>query len=156
MNRIETYERAFLWLGAALLVVCIGVLAYASLAMGIVLPGRDVEVDPATMRSQAPFDNPGIRQTGPNSYEVVMIGQVWAFVPNEIRVPAGSEVTFVATSNDVIHGIHVERTRVNMMLIPGQVARNTYVFKEPGEHLLICHEYCGVGHHTMYGKVIVE
>jgi cytochrome c oxidase subunit 2 len=108
------------------------------------------------MRSQAPFDNPGIRQTGPNSYEVVMIGQVWVFLPNEIRVPAGSEVTFVATSNDVIHGIHVEGTRVNMMLIPGQVARNTYIFKEPGEHLLICHEYCGVGHHTMFGKVIVE
>jgi cytochrome c oxidase subunit 2 len=156
MHRIEKYEKAFLWLGAVLLVACMGVLAYASLAMGISLPGRTNEVDPATMRAQAPFDNPGIRQTGPNSYEVVMIGQVWAFLPNEIRVPAGSEVTFVATSNDVIHGVHVEGTRVNMMLIPGQVVRNTYVFKEPGEHLLICHEYCGVGHHTMYGKVIVE
>ena len=156
MNRIETYEKAFLWLGAALLVVCMGVLAYASIAMGINLPGRVGQVDPATMRSEAPFDNPGVRQTGPNSYEVVMIGQVWAFVPGEVRVPAGAEVTFVATSNDVLRGLQVEGTRVNMMLIPGQVSRNTYVFNEPGEYLLICHEYCGVGHHTMYGKVIVE
>jgi cytochrome c oxidase subunit 2 len=156
MNRIETYERAFLWLGAVLLVACMGVLAYASIAMGINLPGRVGQVDPATMRSQPPFDNPGVRQTGENSYEVVMIGQVWAFVPAEIRVPAGAEVTFVATSNDVIHGLQVEGTRVNMMLVPGQVSRNTYVFNDPGERLLICHEYCGIGHHTMYGKVIVE
>ena len=81
---------------------------------------------------------------------------MWSFTPNEIRIPAGSEVTFLATSVDVIHGIHIEGTRVNMMLIPGQIARNTYRFEEPGEHLMVCHEYCGAGHHLMYGRVIVE
>ncbi|MCG8468343.1 MAG: cytochrome C oxidase subunit II, partial [Gemmatimonadetes bacterium] len=69
---------------------------------------------------------------------------------------AGSEVTFISTSTDVIHGIHIERTRLNMMLIPGQISRNTYRFDEPGEHLLVCHEYCGLGHHVMSGKVVVE
>ena len=99
MHRIEKFEKAFLWLGAVLLVACMGVLAYASLAMGISLPGRSNEVDPATMRSQAPFDNPGTRQTGPNSYEVVMIGQVWAFLPNEVRVPAGSRIDVLQTAS---------------------------------------------------------
>ncbi len=154
--KIETYEKAFLSLGAVLLVVCLAALAYASIAMGIHLPGRAGTVDPLTMRSQAPFDNPGVRQVGDNQYEAVVIGQVWAFIPAEIRVPAGAEVTFISTSNDVLHGFNIERTRVNMMLIPGQISRTTYRFNEPGEHLLICHEYCGVGHHTMYGKVIVE
>ena len=42
------------------------------------------------------------------------------------------------------------------MLIPGQVSRATYTFREPGEHLLVCHEYCGAGHHLMFGKVTVE
>ncbi|MBT8400436.1 MAG: cytochrome c oxidase subunit II [Rhodothermia bacterium] len=153
---IETYEKAFLSLGGVLLVACLVALAYASIAMGIHLPGRAGEVDPLTMRAQAPFDNPGVRETSPGQYEAVVIGQLWAFVPAEIRVPAGAEVTFVATSNDVLHGLHVEGTRINMMLVPGQISRNTYTFKEPGEHLIICHEYCGVGHHTMYGKVIVE
>ncbi len=153
---VETYEKAFLALGAILLVVCLAALAYASIAMGIHLPGRAGSVDPMTMRSEAPFDNPGVHKTGPNSYDVVVIGQLWAFVPAEIRVPAGADITFISTSNDVLHGFHIERTRVNMMLIPGQISKNTYRFEEPGEHLLICHEYCGVGHHTMYGKVIVE
>ncbi|HET8624485.1 MAG TPA: cytochrome c oxidase subunit II, partial [Gemmatimonadales bacterium] len=89
-------------------------------------------------------------------YEVVVVAQAWAFNPAEIRVPAQAEVTFIATTIDIIHGFYVAGTRVNMMLIPGQLSRNSYRFKEPGEHLLICHEYCGLGHHAMYGKVIVE
>ena len=71
-------------------------------------------------------------------------------------MPAGAEVTFLATSTDVIHGIHIEDSRVNMMLIPGQIARNTYVFDEPGRYLMVCHEFCGSGHHIMSGEVIVE
>jgi cytochrome c oxidase subunit 2 len=45
---------------------------------------------------------------------------------------------------------------VNMMLLPGQVSRLTTRFNTPGEYLFICQEYCGVGHHLMFGKVIVE
>ncbi|MCI0436564.1 MAG: hypothetical protein L0271_23445 [Gemmatimonadetes bacterium] len=75
---------------------------------------------------------------------------------DEIRVPAGAEITFVSTTTDVLHGFNVEGTRLNMMLIPGQISRNTYTFNQPGEHLLICHEYCGLGHHMMAGRVIVE
>jgi cytochrome c oxidase subunit 2 len=47
-------------------------------------------------------------------------------------------------------------TRVNMMLIPGQVSQYEYRFDKPGEYLLICHEYCGRLHHTMSAKVVVK
>ncbi|MEZ4583875.1 MAG: hypothetical protein R3A10_19945 [Caldilineaceae bacterium] len=36
------------------------------------------------------------------------------------------------------------------------------IFDEPGTYDYICHEYCGyvegspIGHHTMYGQLIVE
>lgn len=154
--RVHTYEKAFLWSGAVMLVVFGVTLIVASVAMGIQLPGQVSELDPAEVRNIPPFDNPGVRQVGENEYEVVLLGFAWAFQPREIRVPANAEITFVATALDVIHGIHIEDTRVNMMLIPGQVARNTYVFKEPGTHTLICHEFCGSGHHIMAGEVIVE
>lgn len=154
--RIETYEKAFLGLGAAMLVVFFLALVYSSVAMGIHLPGRAGEIDPAAVTSTPPFDEPGVRQVGPDRFEVVLVGRAWAFEPGEIRVPAGAEVTFIATTPDVIHGLHVEGTRVNMMLIPGQVSRNSYRFEEPGEHLMVCHEFCGLGHHLMSGKVVVE
>lgn len=153
---VETYERAFLWLGAVLLVACLGALLYASVVMGLHLPGRGGTIDPQAVRTTPPFDDPGVRQVGPNTYEAVVIGQAWSFIPGEIKVPAGADVTFIATSSDVLHGFNVEGTRVNMMLIPGQISRQTYRFEEPGERLLVCHEYCGVGHHTMYGRIIVE
>ncbi len=88
--------------------------------------------------------------------EAVIVARTWYFTPSEIRVPVGAEVTFIATSGDVIHGFYVAGTRVNAMLIPGQVTRLVYTFPVRGEYLLVCHEYCGVGHHTMSGKVIVE
>ena len=154
--RIETYEKAFLSVGGVLLIGCLLALLYANVGMGIHLPGDAGQVDPATVESTPPFDNPGVHQVGDNEYEAVILGVAWQFIPREIRVPAGSTVTFISTSLDVIHGLHVEGTRLNMMLIPGQISRNTVTFREPGEHLVICHEYCGINHHTMFGKVIVE
>jgi cytochrome c oxidase subunit 2 len=154
--KVHTYEKAFLATGGIVLVLCAAALAYATFGMGMHLPGRVAQIDPSKVYQTAPFNSPGVRQTGYGRYEVVMVAQAWAFMPAEIRVPRDAEVTFTATSVDVIHGFEIERTRVNMMLIPGQVGRLTHTFREPGEFLLICHEYCGTGHHMMYGKVIVE
>ncbi len=74
----------------------------------------------------------------------------------EIRVPAGSTVHFWATSKDLVHGLFVPRHNVNVMLLPGQIAHAQARFDTPGEYPIICHEYCGVAHHTMAGKIIVE
>ena len=154
--KTHTYEKGFLAVGGVLLLGCLVALGYASVAMGIHLPGHSVKMDPQQVYTTPPFDKPGMRQTGPNSYDVVLIGQMWSFTPSEITVPVGADITFIATSTDVIHGFNIQHTRINMMLIPGQIARNTYRFKAPGEHLLICHEYCGLAHHTMFGKVTAK
>jgi cytochrome c oxidase subunit II len=154
--KIHSYEKGFLAVGAGLLVACMFALVYASIAHGLALPGRDMRLDPAEVYSTPPFTEPGVRQVSPGRYEVVMVGQAWSFNPSEVRVPAGAEVTFIVTTPDVLHGLHIERTRVNVMLIPGQVSRVRHVFREPGEHLIICHEFCGIGHHLMHGRIIVE
>jgi cytochrome c oxidase subunit 2 len=86
----------------------------------------------------------------------VLTGQIWTFMPAEIRIPAGSTVTFIATSRDVVHGLIVPGANINTMLLPGQIARVTTRFDRPGEYPMICHEYCGIAHHTMGGKIIVE
>jgi cytochrome c oxidase subunit II len=154
--KVHTYERVFLWLGGAVLVACLAALVYGSVGLGLHLPTKAGTIDPQAVAATPPFDRPGVRQVGPNAYEAVMIGRIWSFTPAQIEVPAGADITFVLTSADVIHGFNLEGTRVNMMLIPGQITRNRYRFKEPGEYTIICHEYCGVGHHTMYGKVVVK
>lgn len=154
--RVHAYEKAFLILSALMLVAFLGALGYAAFGMGFHLPTRAGEIDPAEVTTIPPFDDPGVRETAPGEYQVAIVARAWSFTPAEIRVPAGAEITFMVTSIDVVHGFQIEGTRVNMMLLPGQISRLEYTFDEPGEHLLICHEYCGIGHHAMYGKVVVE
>jgi cytochrome c oxidase subunit 2 len=77
-------------------------------------------------------------------------------MPDPIELPAGSEVTFYITSRDVVHGFEVAGTNINAMVIPGEVSKITAEFDEPGEHGIVCHEYCGSGHHDMAGKLIVR
>ena len=64
-------------------------------------------------------------------------------------------MTFKVASGNVIHGFMVRNTNINAMVIPGEVTQVTYTFDKPGEYLIICHEYCGLLHHTMYSKVVV-
>jgi cytochrome c oxidase subunit II len=154
--KVHTYENAFLWLGALVLVACMIALVYGSLGLGIHLPTRAGEIDPERVASTPPFDHAGVRQVGPNEYEVVIVGRVWSFTPDTIEVPAGADITFTATTPDVIHGFYIQGTRVNLMLIPGQVTRARYRFQHAGEYPLLCHEYCGIGHHTMFAKVVVK
>lgn len=153
---LAKYEKAFLGIGVLLLVACLFALVFASIAMGIQVVGVAEKIEPQQVFSTPPFDSPGVRKIAENRYEVVFIGQIWQFNPPEIRVPRGAEVMFIGTTPDLVHGFHVEGTRVNMMLLPGQVSRYAHTFKEPGERLVLCHEYCGAGHHTMVGKIIVE
>jgi cytochrome c oxidase subunit 2 len=93
----------------------------------------------------APVDE-RVRELAPGKYEAYILAQTWVFQPNEVRIPAGSEITFYLTSKDVQHGFNLEGTNINMQILPGQVSTLTATFNEPGERFFICHEYCGVGH----------
>ena len=152
----KQYEQAFLAVSAIVLVVFLGALGISAWGMGVSVPTEAGEVVPARIDETPPFDDPGVKKQGPKRYTVVMMAQAFLFRPRTIRVPAGSTVTFIATSRDVLHGLKVRNTAVNAMLIPGQITRVTHTFEEPREHTFYCHEYCGAGHHAMFGKLIVE
>ena len=47
-------------------------------------------------------------------------------------------------------------TNANTMLMPGYISQFTTVFSRPGDYLIVCHEFCGNGHHVMSGRIIVE
>lgn len=154
--QVDRFERIFLYASLAVLAVFFGAVLLSVSEAGIHLPTDVDTIDPTQIGSTAPFDDPGVFPAGPGKVEVVMIAEAWGYTPNEVRVPAGAEVTFTVTSRDVIHGFMIPATTINAMLIPGQITRVTYTFDEAGEHLLLCHEFCGIGHHNMYAKVVVE
>ena len=154
--RIERYEKIFMALTLVVLLAALAAIGVGVFAAEVHLPAPAGRVDPRQIRQTAPFDQPGVRKVAPGEYEAVIIARAWAFEPNEIRVPRGSTVRFRVASADVIHGFLVENTNINVMVIPGQVAEVAARFDRPGEYVFLCHEYCGFGHHQMFGKVIVE
>lgn len=154
---IDRYERwfmittfAFLLGGIAALIISV-VGHHASLAESA---GR---IEPTEVHETPPFDEPGLHQTGPDEYDLVLVAQAWQWTPSEITVPVDADVRILATSVDVIHGLKLRDTNANVMVIPGQISEVQDVrFDEPGTYWLFCHEYCGIGHHNMAAKVIAE
>ncbi len=124
--------------------------------VGMHVPSAHSRIDPKQAATTAPFDQLGVFKTGYMTYEARMLARTWSFDPAEIRVPVGSEVTFVVTSLDLVHGMLIDDPNVNVMLIPGEVARVKAIFDKAGEYPIICHEYCGIAHQTMWARVIVE
>jgi cytochrome c oxidase subunit 2 len=153
---IDPYERIWIIVAILVLIGLFTAVTIAAFAFGIQVPTPERQVDPNTVDKHGPFSQPGLRDLGGGKYEAYILAQAWLFNRREIRVPVGSTVTFYVTSKDVQHGFHLWNTNLNMMVIPGQVSKVTYTFEEPGEFDFVCHEYCGVGHQTMAGKVIVE
>lgn len=159
--QVDRTEKIFI-IGSIIMVAIFALaIAISGIAFGIQVPAPYQQVDPNTVATpgNSPFGAPvdeRVREVSEGKWEAYILAQTWVFQPNEVRIPAGSELTFYVTSKDVQHGLIVERTNINVMVLPGQVSKVTATFDEPGTYNFICHEYCGVGHQTMFGRLIVE
>lgn len=152
---IHKYERWWMIFGVAMLIAFLALLAFAAVENSIVPPSGMQQIDPKLVAQTPPFNHPGLRRLSDGSYEAYYIAQVFAFDPPVLTIPQGAKVTFYVTSTDVVHGFFIPGTAVNMMVVPGWVNMQTHVFRRAGEYLLLCHEYCGIGHQDMFGKIEV-
>ncbi len=107
-----------------------------------------------------PYDKaylePKVTQVDDKLYQVFAVAQMWQFLPQDIYIPLGSEVDFFLTSKDVLHGFNIVEKNVNLTAIYGNINKTTVKFDKPGVYNIVCHEYCGVGHAGMRGRVIVN
>lgn len=154
---VPRYEKIWLWFGIITLGIFLVVTGYMAVTMELhPANGHEKTVAPEKVLSTAPFDKPGVYPSGQNRYDVVMVARAFQFLPATPTIPVGATVHFRVTSPDVVHGIAIPGTNVNMMILPGHVTEFTYAFKKAGEYLMICNEYCGVGHQLMMAKITVR
>ena len=160
MMHIHVYEKWWIGLTAIMLVVLTVLVGVAGFVNGFQVPQPFARIDPRTVKDSGAFSEAslGLRELAPGKYEAHILAQAspWRYYPSEITVPVGSTVTFYVTSADVQHGFKIQDTNINMMVLPGQVAKLTRTFDKAGEYPYVCTEYCGVGHQNMYGKLIVK
>ncbi len=153
---VHPYERAWLWFARGVIVVFIGMVFVSTFMWGLKPPSNMGMIDPRHVLDDARFGHLGVEPQDDGSVRVSIVALMFTFMPAEVRVPAGRPVHFRVTSMDVTHGFEVAGTNANTMVIPGYVSEFTMTFDRPGEHLIVCNEYCGNGHHAMQAKVIVE
>lgn len=153
---IDLYEKIWMYGAVAIIVVFLISIGLTTFGQAIQPPSHVELIDPETVRTDEEFGQPGVTVHDDGSATVVVQAFMYLFLPNEIHVPRGRPVTFRLTSADVIHGFQIVQTNGNAMVVPGYVSQFTTTFDRAGEYLIVCNEYCGLGHHNMWARLIVE
>ena len=153
---VNLYEKIWMYAAAGIILVFLASMGYTTLGRAMQPPSHIETIDPGLVRTDPEFGSPGVTIHEDGTATVVIQAFMFAFLPLEIRVPRGRDVTFRMTSPDVIHGFQIVQTNGNTMVVPGYVSQFTTRFDRAGEYLIVCNEYCGVGHHVMSATLIVE
>ena len=75
---------------------------------------------------------------------------------SELHLPLDKPVKILLRSKDVLHNFYVPQFRSKMDMVPGQITFFWLIPTRTGTFDILCFELCGVGHHAMRGKVVVE
>jgi cytochrome c oxidase subunit 2 len=153
----ERTERRWATISVGTVIVLAVLAAVAGIHRATMPQVRVETIDPARLHLSGEFieSNLGSMLESNGAVTVRAIGQQYSFTPACILVPAQTPITLRATSADVVHGILVQGTNVNTMLVPGYVSEQLMRFEKTGEHLMPCQEFCSFGHEGMWGKVKV-
>jgi cytochrome c oxidase subunit II len=153
---VDLYERIWMWAAAAVIGLFLGTI-FLMAGVEAVHPASHIEtVDPTALSEHAEFGKPTVAMRSDGTVVVPVVATMFAFAPDPIEVPANRPITFRLTSGDVVHGLDIVGTNANAMALPGYVSQFTVTFAKPGEYVITCHEYCGIFHHSMVGKLIVR
>jgi cytochrome c oxidase subunit II len=90
----------------------------------------------------------------PPGSDVYLMGMMWQWRPI-LRLEAGAEYILHLSSMDINHGFNLYPFNINFQVVPGYDYGLRIVPSEPGDFRIVCNEFCGVGHHTMVGRIIV-
>ena len=153
----ERTERRWAILSVVIATVLTLVAAIAGIHQATMPQARVETADPARLHLAGEFveSNLGTVLEPNGAVTVRAIGQQYSFTPACILLPAQTPITLRATSADVIHGILIQGTNINTMLLPGYVSEQHMRFEKTGDYLMPCQEFCSFGHEGLWGKVKV-
>jgi cytochrome c oxidase subunit 2 len=113
-------------------------------------PGEDEQLG----RSDARFineSNPfGLDPQDPAGQDDVLV------FSNILHLPVGQPVKVLLRSQDVLHSFAVPQFRAKMDMVPGMVTQMWFEPTRTGMFDIVCMQLCGMAHHAMRGRVVVE
>lgn len=84
-----------------------------------------------------------------------LLGSMWRWYP-VLKLKKGETYRIHVSSSDLQHGLSILPINMNIHILPGYDHVMTITPTTAGEFSIVCNEFCGIGHHTMTGKIIVE
>ena len=91
----------------------------------------------------------------PPGSDIYLLAQMWRWSP-VMKLKKGAEYTLHLSSLDVNHGFSLFPVNINFQVIPGYDYALRITPNQAGDFRVICNEFCGILHHQMVGKIVVE
>ena len=93
--------------------------------------------------------------TPPEGADIYMLGRLWQWYPI-LELEKGKSYRLHLGSLDWNHGFSLQPVNINLQVVPGYEMVINVAPDTSGEFTVVCNEYCGIGHHTMLGKIYVK
>jgi cytochrome c oxidase subunit 2 len=114
------------------------------------LPGKDGKLGTSEARyisAENPF---GLNPDDANGRDDILV------LGDDLHLPINKPVKVLLRSIDVLHDFYVPEFRAKMDLVPGAVTFFWFTPTRTGTFDVLCFELCGVGHHAMRSKVVID
>jgi len=110
-------------------------------------------IDEFTVRTETDQKIPVV--SPPAGSDIYMLGRLWQWWPI-LELEKGKSYRLHLSSMDWQHGFSLQPVNINVQVVPGYETVMTITPDVAGEYGVVCNEYCGIGHHTMLGRIYVK
>lgn len=90
----------------------------------------------------------------PAGGDAYLLAKMWRYEPI-LRLKKGVQYRLHISSPDLQHGFSLQPLNMNFHILPGYDHVLTVTPTRAGEYTILCNEFCGIGHHTMTGRIEV-
>lgn len=90
----------------------------------------------------------------PAGGDAYILARLWEFWPI-LELQEGQSYRLHLSSADWQHGFSLQPTNINISVHPGYEHVIDITPTEAGVFGIVCNEFCGIGHHTMTGRIRV-
>jgi len=152
-------ERLFLWLVMGSVVVMTAfVIGWLYLGHQNV-PAQAHATTPAIFSAQVAqfakqYGGPDGRVYVPPGKDAYMLASRYTWYPNLV-LQSGSEYRIWLSSADALHGFSLVGQNINLEVAPRHAMGAKFTIGKPGRYLIVCNEFCGLGHAHMTGHLYV-
>ncbi|HED15341.1 MAG TPA: cytochrome C oxidase subunit II [Gammaproteobacteria bacterium] len=110
-------------------------------------------VDKYTIRTETDRQYPVVKP--PVGSDIYLVARLWEWWPI-FELEVNKSYRLHLSSMDWQHGFSLQPANINIQVLPGYELVVTVTPNKSGEYSIICNEFCGIGHHTMVGKIYVK